>query len=87
MHRVVLFTKLLIIMGVTSLTIPIHVLFGSKDPLSVYAIITRPIHFIPVFAILFIFGLNEKNLRLLRQKYPKLRGKTEIIDQNELAKL
>ncbi|OXA63291.1 putative G-protein coupled receptor Mth-like 12 [Folsomia candida] len=68
--RVVLFAKLLIVMGVSSVSIPLDYFFGSEDPLNIFEVLFRMVHFIPVVAILFIFGFNEKNLHLIKQKYP-----------------
>jgi len=62
-------------MGVASLSVPIDYFFGSEDPLSFFAVMLRSVHFIPVVSILFIFGFNEKNIRLMTQKYPRIASK------------
>lgn len=67
--------KLVVVMGVTSLTIPVDYFFGSSDPLSATAVGFRMIHFIPFVAVLFIFGFNEKNVALVSQKYPRFGSK------------
>lgn len=64
--------KLVIVMGVTSLSIPVDYFFGSSDPLNGISVGLRLIHFIPFFAVLFIFGFNEKNVVLISQKYPRV---------------
>lgn len=70
-----LFLKLLIVMGVSSLTIPLDYFFGSEDPLNPFEVLFRILHFVPVLAVFFIFGFNDKNRHLLKQKYPKLGSK------------
>lgn len=72
---VCLFIKLVVVMGVSSLTIPIDYFFVSSAPLSSIAICFRLIHFIPFLAVLFIFGFNEKNMVLISQKYPRIGSK------------
>ncbi|ODM98703.1 G-protein coupled receptor Mth2 [Orchesella cincta] len=67
-----LFLKLVVVMGVTSLSIPLDYFFGSSDPLSTIAVFFRMVHFIPFVAVLFIFGFNEKNMVLISQKYPRV---------------
>jgi hypothetical protein len=74
-YRVQLFAKLLIVMGVASLSVPLDYFLGSDDPLSPFAVMLRCVHFIPVVSILFIFGFNEKNVRLINQKYPRVGSK------------
>jgi len=72
--RVKLFGKLFVGMGVTTLSVSLDYFFGSSDPLSTISVAFRFVHFMPIFSMLFIFWFNEKNKRLVAQKYPRFAG-------------